>query len=94
MLICVATNAALEHHQLQRLAIQAHDGLARTVFPAHTFGDGDITFAIAMGQIPAAADDTMVLGMMTVRAVERAVLWGIERATGLGGMPSVGEWRS
>jgi L-aminopeptidase/D-esterase-like protein len=92
VLICVATNAALEHHQLQRLAIQAHDGLARTVFPAHTFGDGDVAFAISMGQVPVAPDDPTILGMMTVRAVERAILSSIAHATGLGAVPSASEF--
>jgi len=30
-LVCVATNARLDHHALQRVAYQAHDGLARTI---------------------------------------------------------------
>ena len=92
VLVCVATNAAVEHHQLQRLAIQAHDGLARSVFPAHTFGDGDVAFAIGMGEVPARPDDATILGMMTVRAVERAVLRSVARAAGGGGVPSAQEW--
>jgi L-aminopeptidase/D-esterase-like protein len=39
-LVCVVTNATIEHGALQRLAYQAHDGLARTIMPAHTAGDG------------------------------------------------------
>ncbi|MEX0782291.1 MAG: P1 family peptidase [Dehalococcoidia bacterium] len=92
VVICVATNAALDHHQVQRLAIQAHDGLARTVFPAHTFGDGDVAFAIAMGQVPAKPDDATVLGMMTTRAVERAIISSIRQATTLAGVPSAGDF--
>ena len=46
-LMCVATNAKLEAHQIHRLAMQAHDGFARVVAPAHTFGDGDVAFASA-----------------------------------------------
>ena len=94
VLVSVATNAAVEHHQLQRLAIQAHDGMARSVFPAHTFGDGDVAFAIGMGQVPARPDDATILGMMTVRAVERAVLRSVTLAASGGGVPSVQEWRS
>jgi L-aminopeptidase/D-esterase-like protein len=91
VLICVATNAALDHHQVQRLAIQAHDGLARTVFPAHTFGDGDVAFAIAMGKAPVSPDDPTVLGMMTVRAVERSVIAAVRHATGFGDIPSASD---
>ncbi len=92
VLVCVATDAALEHHQLQRLAIQAHDGLARAVFPAHTFGDGDVAFAIATGAVPCNPDDPTVLGMMTVRAVERAIVSSVLHATSLAGVPSVADW--
>jgi L-aminopeptidase/D-esterase-like protein len=92
VLICVATNAALEHHQVQRLAIQAHDGLARAVFPAHTFGDGDVSFAVAMGQVPASADDALILGMMAVRAIEQSLVNSVLRASGLGTVPAAGDF--
>ena len=92
VLVCVATNAALDHQHVQRLAIQAHDGLARTVFPAHTFGDGDVAFAISMGQVPVTPDDPTVLGMMTVRAVERAIGKSIQQATNLAGVPPASEF--
>jgi L-aminopeptidase/D-esterase-like protein len=91
-LVCVATNAALDHHQAQRLAIQAHDGIARAIIPAHTFGDGDVAFAVAMGQVSIKPDDMFALGLMTVRAVERALVKSVELATGLHGVPSAGEW--
>lgn len=92
VLVCVATNAAVEHHQLKRLAIQAHDGLARVVFPAHTFGDGDVSFAIATGEVATRPDDATVLGMMTVRAVERALLHSVLQASPVGGVPAAAEF--
>jgi L-aminopeptidase/D-esterase-like protein len=92
-LVCVATNAALDHHELQRLAIHAHDGLARTINPVHTFADGDIAFAIGLGQVEVKRHDVFTLGAMTVRAVERAVLKSVLAATSLHGVPSVSEWR-
>jgi L-aminopeptidase/D-esterase-like protein len=73
-LMCVATNARLESHQIQRLAIQAHDGFARVVAPAHTFGDGDIAFALAMGRVDIRADDTLTIGILAARAIERALV--------------------
>ncbi len=91
-LVCVATNAAVDHHQVQRLAIQAHDGIARAIVPAHTFGDGDITFAVAVGEIPIQADDTFALGLMAIRAVERALVKSVQLATGLHGVPAAAEW--
>ncbi len=45
----VATDAVLTKEQTNRLALAAHDGLARTVRPAHTEMDGDTIFALATG---------------------------------------------
>jgi L-aminopeptidase/D-esterase-like protein len=91
-LVCVATNAGLEHHQVQRLAIQAHNGIARTILPAHAFGDGDVTFAISMATAETKPHDTTALGVMTTLAVEQAILNGVREATGLHGVPSAAEW--
>lgn len=43
----VATNAVLTAGQCQRLAMSAHDGLARAVHPAHLTVDGDTFFALS-----------------------------------------------
>lgn len=93
-LVVVATNAALPHEQLQRIAYQAHDGMARAIVPAHTLGDGDVAFAVAMGQLEPQPDDALTVGLMTVRAVERAIVRSVEHAKGAGGVPSAGEWRT
>lgn len=90
-LMCIATNAALEHHQLQRLAIQAHDGFARVVAPAHTFGDGDVSFAIGMGQVAVQEYDALTVGMMASHAVEQAILRAVRLAKGSHGVPAVAE---
>ena len=78
-LMCVATNAKLESHELQRLAIQVHDGFARVVAPAHTFGDGDVAFAISMGQLEIQPDDALTIGMLASRAIEQALLRSVTR---------------
>ncbi|MFB9905837.1 P1 family peptidase [Allokutzneria oryzae] len=46
----VATDARLDKAECQRLAIAAHDGLARAVRPAHTMYDGDTFFVMATGE--------------------------------------------
>ncbi|OBI90514.1 P1 family peptidase, partial [Mycobacterium asiaticum] len=53
----VATDAALSPAACRRVAIAAHDGLARTLRPAHTPLDGDTVFALATGavEVPPAA---------------------------------------
>jgi L-aminopeptidase/D-esterase-like protein len=49
----VATDATLTKPQAFRLAIMAHDGLARAVLPAHAPLDGDTIFAVSTGSAPA-----------------------------------------
>ena len=46
----VATNAPLTRSNLKRLAIMAHDGIARSLSPSHTPMDGDTIFAITTCQ--------------------------------------------
>lgn len=93
-LVCVATNAAVGHDGARRLAVHAHDGLARAILPAHTIGDGDIAFALATGERPAGDRDLALLGLMATLVVGRAIADGVERADGLGGIPSARDWRA
>jgi L-aminopeptidase/D-esterase-like protein len=46
----VATDAALSKVQALKAAQMAHDGLARTIRPAHTMFDGDAIFCLATGR--------------------------------------------
>ncbi|MCI4348160.1 MAG: P1 family peptidase [Thermoplasmata archaeon] len=48
-LVLVVTEAPLDRSGLFRLAVQAHDGLARAVVPSHTATDGDVVFAATTG---------------------------------------------
>ena len=93
-LVCIATNATLQHHQLQRLAIHAHDGLARTVLPAHTFSDGDTVFAIGMGGIGPQQDDALIAGVLAMHVVERAILRSVRLARGTKSLPSAPDWEA
>jgi len=88
----VATNARLTRDQAYRLAVMAHDGLARTVRPAHTPVDGDVIFALATGA-GEQASDIIALGALAARAVERAILRAVTEARGLAGVPSAGDLR-
>ena len=92
-LVCVATNAAITHEQAGRMAVQAHDGLARAIVPAHTFGDGDIAFAVATGELEVESETAAPLGLMAARTVERAIVKSVQAATALGGVPSAADWR-
>jgi L-aminopeptidase/D-esterase-like protein len=45
----IATDAVLTKASAKRLAISAHDGFARAIWPSHTPYDGDLVFALATG---------------------------------------------
>lgn len=47
----VATDADLTRPEAGRLAIAAHDGLARAIRPAHSLMDGDTVFGLATGAV-------------------------------------------
>lgn len=49
-LAVIACNADLSSVECKRIAMMAHDGMARAVRPAHTPFDGDTVFAVASGQ--------------------------------------------
>jgi len=49
-LAVVATDAILSKAEALRVAIMAHDGLARAIRPVHTPFDGDVAFAVATGR--------------------------------------------
>ena len=56
----VATDAQITKAQAHRLAVVAHDGLARAINPVHTMSDGDSLFALGTAQAGKS------LGMMTL----------------------------
>lgn len=48
----VATDATLTKAQARRVAVAAHDGIARAIVPAHTPLDGDLVFAASTSRRP------------------------------------------
>lgn len=72
----VATNLALDKAGARRLAIMAHDGLARAIRPLHTPFDGDSIFAISTGEHKTdgpTAQAIALAGAMAANCIERAV---------------------
>lgn len=75
----VATDASLTKAQAKRVAVAAHDGLARAIVPAHTPHDGDLVFAAATGRRALADPAAGVLeighaaAVCLARAIARAV---------------------
>ncbi|MBF9043465.1 peptidase T4 [Rhodobacterales bacterium HKCCE4037] len=76
----VATDAALTQAQATRMAIAAHDGMARAIYPSHTPMDGDLVFAAATGAARAEADPLM-LGHLSALCLARAIARGVHSAT-------------
>jgi L-aminopeptidase/D-esterase-like protein len=86
----VATDAALTKAQATKVAQMAHDGLARTINPAHTAADGDTIFALATGQSAQPANVTLI-GALAAEAVAQAVVRAVRAARGIAGFPSAAE---
>lgn len=85
----VATDAAFDKAQCTHLASMAHDGLARTILPAHTPYDGDTLFALATGAV-AGRPPLALVGALAVEAVGRAVLAAVRHAQArTGGLPAL-----
>lgn len=102
-LAIVATDARLDNAECQRLAMTAHDGMARAIAPIHLYTDGDVAFSLATGAVPvpeAVLDgppmrpaDTRFgqLGLIFAAAadcVTRAIVHAVLAATSAGGLPS------
>lgn len=71
----VATDALLTKAGTKRMAVAAHDGLARAVVPAHTPLDGDLVFGVATGA-RALADpvrEAAVIGHVAAVCLSRAI---------------------
>ena len=85
----VATNAALEKRDANKVAQMAHDGLARTIEPVHTTVDGDLVFAASVGEVEAATD---VVGAWGARVMQEAIVRAVQTAEGVAGIPSLSEY--
>lgn len=82
----VATNAKLDKEQVNKVAQMAHDGLARTVRPAHTMLDGDTIFALATGEHVA---DVNIVGAYAAEVFAQAILRGVRAAKSVFGIPAI-----
>ena len=96
----VATDAALSPAACRLVAIAAHDGLARSIRPAHTPVDGDTVFVLATGavEVPPPADGPAAfspetrlateIGIAAADCLAQAVLGGVLAADSIAGIPS------
>ncbi|MDX1374777.1 MAG: P1 family peptidase [Burkholderiales bacterium] len=91
----VATNAPLTKAECKRLAIMAHDGLARAVRPAHAPMDGDTLFAASTGRDDARVDPALLteLGLAAADCVARAIARGVFEARALPFAGALPAWK-
>jgi len=86
----VATNAVLTKAEATKVAEMAQDGLARTIYPAHTVRDGDAVFALATRAWNGEVDVTIV-GALAADVMAEAILRAVRLAEGLPEIPSVSD---
>ena len=87
VLVAVATNVGLGRIEAQRMAVMAAAGMARVISPAHTTFDGDVVFALSIGDARA---DVNALGAAAAEAVARAIVRGVTQARSAGGVLAAG----
>jgi L-aminopeptidase/D-esterase-like protein len=94
-LVVVVTDAVLTKPQAKRLAMIAHTGMARAIYPVHAPLDGDVVFAAATGKKPIDPLFGLTeLGMVAANTVARAIARGVHSATALpfpGALPAWGD---
>lgn len=85
----IATDAVLTKASAKRLAIAAHDGFTRAIWPSHTPFDGDLVFALATGRsgITISPEQAIELGATAGAAMARAIARGVHAATPVEGDP-------
>ena len=84
----VATNARLDKNETNKVAQMAHNGIGRTIRPAHTLFDGDTIFALSTGKKRA---DVNIIGAFAVEVVSEAILRGVQAATSVAGLPAASD---
>ena len=84
----VATNAKLSKNEANKVAQMAHDGLARSIRPAHTMLDGDTIFCLATGKKNV---DVNIIGAFAAEVMAQAVVRAVRTAKSAGGLLGVGD---
>lgn len=86
----VATNIVLTKSEAKRIAIMAHDGLARAIRPVHTPFDGDSIFSISTEKEELSGPRPIGvarIGAMAADCVARSIARAVYNARSLGGLP-------
>ncbi|KTR02577.1 peptidase T4 [Aureimonas ureilytica] len=91
----IATDLDLGKPELKRLAVAAHDGFARALYPAHTDFDGDLVFSAATGTAPRdlSPSDRLELAAAASVVMARAIARGVFHAASAPASAPLLAWR-
>ena len=76
--------------EVHRVAVQAHDGMARAISRPTSF-DGDTVFAVAVPRVPAAMD---LVAFLAEEALAAAIRSGVRAAGPVAGIPAASDARA
>lgn len=84
-LVVIATDASLSKAQARRVAIMAHDGIARAIRPVHTPYDGDTVFVLSTGDqtLEDPVADLARIGSLAADCTARSIARGVFEADDL-----------
>ena len=81
----VATNVALTKAGATKVAQLAQNGLARAIRPVHTLIDGDVVFALSLGE---QQGDPGIVGALAGDLLSEAIVRAVRAAETLHGVPA------
>ncbi|MBP1749727.1 MAG: peptidase DmpA [Deltaproteobacteria bacterium] len=81
----VATNARFSKRDMTKVSQMAQGGLIKTINPVHTTFDGDLVFALSIGDIEA---DINQVGVLAEFVLAEAIKRAIKKADGFGLIPA------
>jgi L-aminopeptidase/D-esterase-like protein len=78
----VLTDARLTKVEAKQVAVMAHDGFARALYPVHSPGDGDLLYVLASGDmnLPRSELSLLAIGTTAANVVSRAIAQGVHAA--------------
>ncbi len=76
----IVTDITLTAAQAKRIAVSAHDGFARALYPVHTPADGDLTFVASTGNRAVDEEALLDIGVLAGNAMARAIAKGTYEA--------------
>lgn len=82
----VVTDARISKVEARKIAVMAHDGFARALYPVHSPGDGDLLFVMSTGAVDLdrSALSLLTLGTTAANTVARAIAQGVYAALAQG----------